>query len=42
MRPAPASREITGEVLIYLEGEYIAYVYVDPGGNVEDVYVGGS
>ena len=35
-------RAITGRVLIYVGDEPIAYVYIDPGGHVEHVFVGGS
>lgn len=35
-------RKISGKVLIYVGSEPIAYVYVDPAGVVEYVYVGGS
>lgn len=35
-------RAISGKVLIYVGSEPIAYVYVDPAGLVEYVYVGGS
>jgi hypothetical protein len=35
-------RPIRGSVLIYVGGKGIAYVYLDDGGRVEDVFVGGS
>jgi hypothetical protein len=35
-------KEITHKLLIYKAGEPIAYVYFNPNGTVEHVYVGGS
>jgi hypothetical protein len=35
-------REIRGKVLIYIGSEPIAYIYLDPQGVVEHVFVGGS
>ena len=35
-------RPISASVLIYVGIESILYVYLDPAGNVEEVYVGGS
>ncbi len=35
-------RSITGEVLIYVRGDMVAYFYIDRNGRVEDVFIGGS
>jgi outer membrane protein assembly factor BamE (lipoprotein component of BamABCDE complex) len=35
-------RAITNRVLTYVKVEPICYVYIDPQGIVEDVYIGGS
>jgi outer membrane protein assembly factor BamE (lipoprotein component of BamABCDE complex) len=35
-------REITNKVLIFVESEAIAYVYIDPKNEVEEIFVGGS
>jgi hypothetical protein len=36
------SRKVTGKVLIYLQGDVICYVYIDPNQEVEHVFIGGS
>jgi len=35
-------RQISDKVLIYLDGEYVCYVYLDASGKVEHLVTGGS